>query len=253
MFFVLSKILNIFILPLSWVFGLLLAAVFVKKQPLKKRLLIAALVVFCIFTNDFIADRIMTCWEIPAIPQSDIKGKYDVAIVLGGFTDYDDSYTRIQFYHGADRLFQALELYKKGMVRKLLIDGGSGSLVGENVEAPHVRNYLLSIGVPDTDIIIESRSVNTRQNALFAKPLLDSVAPHGKYILVTSGYHMRRSLGCFNKVGITTLPYTTDRQGGPVKFAFDYLFIPDLKAIENWEILFHEWFGYISYKFAGYL
>lgn len=253
MFFVFSKILNYFFLPIIWVFGLLLAGLLVKRQPLKKRLLISAAVVLYFFSNDFIIDRIMAGWEIPAVMQSDIKGKYDVAIVLGGYTEFDPSLDRVQFESGGDRLFQALELYKKGYVRKIMLDGGSGSLVGTNVEAPHLQAYLHKIGIPDSDVIIEPRSRNTHENAIFAKPLLDSIAPHGKYLLVTSGYHMRRSLACFKKASIELLPYTTDRVSGPVKLEFDYLFIPSLDALYHWEVLLHEWIGMISYKTAGYI
>src|ERR1700722_7447785 len=147
MFFVLSKILNLFIMPVFWVFVLLIVGLSVKREPLKKRLFIWAIIVFYFFSNDFIINEIMVRWEIPAIRESALQGKYDVAIILGGITDYDDTMDRIQFEHGADRLFQALALYKKGLVKKLLIDGGSGSLKGTNVEAPNLGRYLITIGI----------------------------------------------------------------------------------------------------------
>ncbi|HXP52304.1 MAG TPA: YdcF family protein [Bacteroidia bacterium] len=253
MFFILSKLLAFFISPFFWVFCLLLAGVLVKRQPLKKRFLIASLAVLYFFSNSFILNEVMIRWEMPAIQQSEIKGKYDVAIVLGGYTDYDSKFDRVQFQHGADRLFQALELYKKGMVKKILIDGGSGNLKGTNIEAANLHKYLLNIGVPDSAMIFEPRSRNTRENATFVKPILDSVAKNGRYLLITSGYHMRRAIGCFNKAGISTLAYSTDRIAGPMKFDLDYMFIPDLGAIYCWEALLHEWIGYMSYKMAGYL
>ncbi|MGP8217188.1 MAG: YdcF family protein [Bacteroidia bacterium] len=253
MFFVLSKILYFLITPTVWIFILLLAGLLVKRQPLKKRLFITAAVVFYFFSNDFILNEFMIKWEVPAIADSAINGKYDVAIVLGGYTEYDNELHRVQFSHGADRLLHALRLYKRGYVRKLLLDGGSGSLIGTNVEAPKLRKYLLDIGIPDSDIVIEQRSRNTHENAVFAKPLLDSLAPHGKYLLITSGYHMRRAIGCFNKAGVHTLAYTTDRIAGPMKFELDYFLVPDVGAFDSWETLLHEWIGYLSYKIAGYI
>lgn len=253
MFFVISKILSFLITPTVWIGVLLLAALLVKRQPLKKRLFIWACVAFYFFSNDFIVNEFMRPWEIPAIQDSAIKGKYDVGIVLGGMIEYDPSYKRPQFEHGTDRLLQALRLYKEGKIRYLVIDGGIGSLTEQYDEAPILRKYLLQVGIPDTSIVIEPRSRNTHENAVFVKPLLDSVAPHGRYILFTSGYHMRRALGCFRKAGIKVLPYSTDRFAGPLKFQLDYMLVPDAHAFDVWDAMLHEWMGCIVYKASGYM
>jgi uncharacterized SAM-binding protein YcdF (DUF218 family) len=253
MFFFFSKILEFIITPIFWIFALLLAGLLAKKQPLKKRLLIASIICFYFFSNSFILNECMVRWEVPAIKDSALQGKYDVAIVLGGMIEYDDHLDRVQFAHGGDRLFQALRLCKQGKVKKILLDGGSGSLDGHTVEAPILRKFLVEMGIPDSVLLMESHSRNTHENATFAKHILDSVAPNGRYLLFTSGYHMRRAIGCFNKAGIHTLPYTTDRTAGPLKFQIDYMLIPDVGALHHWETLIHEWIGYMSYKIAGYI
>ena len=253
MFFVISKVLDFLIDPVCWVFILMVAGVIIKRQPLKKRFLIASVIVFYFFSNSFIANEFMVRWEVPAIEDSTLQGKYDVAIVLGGITNYDARMHRVQFYRGVDRLLQALRLYKQGKIKKILLSGGSGSLDGHDVEAPILREYLLQIGIPDSILITEGASRNTRENALFSKRILDSVAPNGRYLLFTSGYHMRRALGCFNKVGIHTQPYTTDRLGGPTKYYVDYMLVPDIHALEAWGILMHEYIGCLTYKITGYI
>jgi len=252
-FFVLSKILDFIIAPVCWVFALLLIGLLVKRQPLKKRLFISAFIVFYIFSNDFFSNEFIVRWEIPATEDSAIHGTYDVAIVLGGITNYDDRMDRIQFEHGGDRLFQAVRLYKQGKVKRIFLSGGSGNLDNHDVEAPLLRKYLLEIGIPDSVILVESKSRNTHENAIFAKPILDSVAPNGHYLLVSSGYHLRRALACFKKVGIKALPYSTDRIGGPLKWQIDYMLVPDIHAMIAWSALLHEYFGYMTYKVAGYL
>jgi uncharacterized SAM-binding protein YcdF (DUF218 family) len=253
MFFVLSKIFDFIITPVCWVFALFLIGLIVKRQPLKKRFLISAFVVFYVFSNDFVANEFIVRWEIPATEDTAIHGTYDVAIVLGGITNYDDRMQRIQFEHGGDRLFQALRLYKQGKVKKIFLSGGSGNLDSHDIEAPLLRKYLLDIGIPDSVIVAESRSRNTHENAVFAKPILDSLAPNGRYLLVTSGYHLRRAMACFTKAGIKALPYSTDRIGGPLKWRLDYLLIPDIHSFVAWSTLLHEYFGYLTYKVAGYL
>ncbi|HTB06400.1 MAG TPA: YdcF family protein [Bacteroidia bacterium] len=254
MFFLISKLLSFIITPVVWVAALLLVAIITKNALRRKRFLIAGFIVFYVFTNDFLLDTFMRIWEVPAIHDEEIQGKYDVGIVLGGMIEYDDQLKRPQFKQGSDRLFQALTLYHKGKIRKILIDGGSGSLTEKDMrEGPILKTYLLQQGIPDSVIAIEPNSKNTHENALFAKPILDSLAPHGKYILVTSGYHMRRAYKCFEKVGIHTLAFSTDRYAGPPKFVFDYAFIPDVSALIGWDALLHEWVGYITYKVSGYM
>lgn len=253
MFFVISKILAFIITPLVWIVGLFLAGLLVKRQPLKKRLLITSFVMLWFFSNDFILDEFMRAWEVPAIDNSAINGQYDVGIVLGGMIDYDQSFKRVDFKDGADRLFQAVELYKEGKIKRILLDGGSGSLLKEWKEAPVLHNYLVKIGLPDSVLVVEPNSRNTRENAVFAKHLLDSVAPHGRYLLITSASHMRRATKCFTKAGIATLAYSTDRHSGPRKFIFDHVFIPDISALQGWDELLHEWMGYITYKISGYI
>jgi uncharacterized SAM-binding protein YcdF (DUF218 family) len=255
MFFIISKILDFLFTPVVWVFALLLLTV-LSRNPVKRRIFaIAALITFFFFTNDFIVDEVARNWEIPATKDSAlINKKYDVGIVLGGMLVYDPLLKRVQFDHGSDRLFQALRLYKQGKIKRILLDGGSGSILENKIrEAVEARKYLLDIGIPDSAIGIEPNSRNTRENALFVKPILDSIAPHGNYLLITSASHMRRSLRCFEKVGIVVTPYSTDRMAGPRKFIFDHVFIPDKRALFVWDIFLHEWIGYVTYKIAGYI
>lgn len=253
MFFIISKLLSFIITPVVWVAALLIVAIITRNPLRRKKFLIAGFIVFYVFSNDFLLDTSMRMWEVPAIHDEEIKEKYDVGIVLGGMIAYDSELKRPQFKQGSDRLFQAVTLYHKGKIKKLLIDGGSGSLTESTLEAPVLKTYLLQQGLPDSVIAIEPNSKNTHENALFVKPILDSLAPHGKYLLITSGYHMRRSLKCFEKVGIHTMPFSTDRYAGPPKFQFDYAFIPDVGALQGWDALLHEWVGYITYRISGYI
>lgn len=253
MFFLFSKLLAFLFMPISWVFILLIWSWRAKDPGRKRRLRIAAVVILVVFSNRFFFDRTMHAWEVSAVAEPP-KGSYDAIIVLGGMSSWDDQLNRIQFARGNDRLLQALALWKKGVAPKIVFTGGSGSVLHpEYLEATRIRNYLLSIGVPDSAMIFEENSQNTYQNAQMTKPLLEKYAPGGRYLLVTSAFHMRRSLGCFAKQGIRTSPYSTDRYSGPLKFEFDYMFLPDSGTFSDWEVLFHEWIGCITYKLSGYM
>lgn len=253
MFFLLSKLLAFLIMPLTWVFILLIWSWRAKDEKKKRRLRIAAVVVLVLFSNRFVFDRTMHVWEIDATAEP-AKGSYDAIIVLGGVSGLDEANDRIQFNRANDRLFQAIALWKKGVAPKIFFTGGSGSILhADKREGVFVRKYLLSIGIPDSVMVFETESKNTHENAAFTKPLLKKFAPGGRYLLVTSAFHMRRSLACFAKEGIQTIPYSTDRYSGPWKFEFDYAFLPDANTLSDWEVLFHEWIGCITYKFSGYI
>lgn len=233
---------------------MLFAAFFKQGETQKKRWLLGTIILFLFFSNAFIFDEIARKWEIPIIKNSQLSETYDAGIVLGGISAFDTVNDRLQFYAAADRLFQAIKLYKTGKIKKIFFVGGSGSLLDANLkEAVFVHDYLITLGIPDTAILIESESKNTRENAINSKPILNKNFTKGKYLLITSAMHMRRALACFNKAGITANPYSTDSMSGSRKFVFDYLLIPDAHPLLAWNALIHEWIGYITYKISGYI
>jgi uncharacterized SAM-binding protein YcdF (DUF218 family) len=252
MFFILSKLLTFLISPLVWVVALLLFAVFSKFPHRKGKSLRWALFLTLLFTNSFLFDECSRLWEVPATPYKDLK-TYEAGIVLGGMSVYDPSLDRAQFFRGVDRLIQAVELYKNGVIKKIIFTGGSGRLLHpEMKEGNYINRYLLYMGVPESDFTIEAESKNTYENAVFTKQSLNENSKND-FLLITSSMHMRRSLGCFNKAGLNVQPYSTDRYAGPRKFEFDHLFIPEPSVLYDWTKLLHEMVGYITYKIAGYL
>lgn len=253
MFFYLSKILDFLIDPISWVVVLLIISIVAKKPAIKKTGLITSFIILLFFSNSFILDEVMRQWEVPTVEYKNLK-QYDVAIVLGGMLTYDPSIDRLNFGSGSDRFLQALELYKKGYVKKMLISGGSGSLEYPDMkEALLLQRYLKLIGIPEADILVENDSRNTHENAKCTADILKKDHPNGQYLLLTSARHMRRAMACFKKEGIGCDAYSVDRCSGPRKFYPDHLFIPNTQTLSTWVSLFHEWVGYIMYKAVGYM
>lgn len=255
MFFILSKILAFLITPYTWLFiGLLVLLKKLWDTPYKKWILCLTVFMYVI-SNTFLVDEIVRAWEYK---DEDIylkKTKYDIAIVLGGMGRIDERQGRFDFGFSGDRLFQTLELYYKKRVDKILITGGSGSISYPNHrEATYIKKYLRSISIPDSSIIIENNSKNTYENAIFTKHILDSIQFKGSILLVTSSFHMRRSIAIFKKAGYTNItPYVTNKFTGDRKFELDYCFIPNVDAIFGLNLIIHEIVGYITYKIKGYL
>jgi len=253
MFFYISKLLAFILMPLTWVFVLLIWSWRTKIETRKRKLFLIALCTLYFFSNSFIVDECMRIWEYTS---DDLKKteKFEYAVVLGGMTTYDPRLEQPKFIASADRLWQVLPLLKNGQVGKIIITGGSGSINHpEEKEAAILKKYLLKLEIPDSLIIIENESKNTRENATNTKIILDSLKIKSKILFVTSSFHMRRGIGCFNKVGVTNIrPFCTDRYSGPRKFEFDHLLIPNSHALDEFTLLIHEITGFITYKLRGF-
>jgi uncharacterized SAM-binding protein YcdF (DUF218 family) len=253
MFFALSKILLFAIAPLTWIVLLMLFALFHKNEKKKKRYLVTSILLLIFFSNTFIFDRFMNAWEVPAIPDSKLP-QADASILLTGMTTYDIHNDRLEFNDRTDRLMQVIKLYRQKKISKIFLSGGAGTMVtADTINTIKLRDYLITLGVYSSDLITENKSNNTHENALRIKPLLKSNFPNGNFLLVTSGWHLRRATACFRKEGIRVIPYSTDRYSGPVKLDIDYLLLPSSSTLFNWEKLTHEWVGCIVYSMRGYI
>jgi len=181
---------------------------------------------------------------------------HDIAIVLGGMSEYNSDLKELSFRRQGDRLFQAITLYKTKKVRKLLISGDSGYLTERGLhEANQIKAILIKWGIPAQDILTEEKSVNTHENAKETKRLLDKSYPEiESYILVTSGIHMKRALACFKKEGMKCTPFSTDLYANQTRnYFWDQYFIPTIDNFTNWNKLLKEVVGYMSYDAIGYL
>lgn len=250
MFFILSKILAFALQPLVWVFLFVIIAFFAKSKVRKKRSLIAGFFILYLFSNTFIFNIFSKAWE-HQVPTYNGNETFDVAIVLGGLSGRDSTHHQQAFFGNSERLFNVLPLYFNGKVKKILFAGGSGSLNKENIEANHIKAYLLNIGVKEQDLILENKSRNTYENAKYSTELLTK----GQRILLsTSATHMPRSLACFHKLDFYPTPFPVDYISTSVnQFSFGNLFIPNPIIINRWYWLLHEWVGILTYKLKGYI
>lgn len=255
MFFILSKILFIFLQPINWVFGLMLYALLTKIPQRRRRALIWATVLFFFFTNRLIFNQFAKLWEYKTVTADQIQAPYDIGILLGGYSNSQirPNHDRFNFSLRSNRFINAFQLYKSGKFKKLLLTGGSGDILQKNPsEAEELRKFLLEVGVPASDIIIEGKSRNTWENALFTKKIIDENFPSQSCLLITSAWHMRRSIGCFEKAGVNFTPYSVDFLTERDRWAPENSLIPDRVGFYNWEILIKEWVGCIMYKLKGY-
>jgi len=254
MFFYLSKLLDFLLLPIVWIFALLLLGLILKKPLLRKRFLIAGIGLLLFLSNPFIINDALLAWEKPPVPIAELP-VYDAGIVLTGITSGDKSpHDRVYFNKGADRIMHALQLYRQGKIRKIIITGGSGAILQRyGTEADELQKILLQANVPETDILVENKSRNTRENALFTKELLDKNPEIKSTLLITSAFHMRRSEGCFQKAGLQPDLFPADFYTVDRSFTPDDLLLPQEYCLHYWSVLVHEMVGFFMYKVLGYI
>ena len=255
MFFFLSKTLYYLTTPLTLICAALLLSLVLRNARLKKWLRISGIVMLLFFSNDFIANEVMHAWEIDPVPYQAMH-EYKLGIVLtGAVIPQLKPADRVYFQRGADRVIHTVQLYKRGLIGKILISGGSGRLVdiGER-EANQFKHAMLLMGVPDSVIIVENETRNTHESAVEVKRMLLTLGYSGKdCLLITSAFHMRRSLACYHKVGLHPDPFTTDFYAHPTTWYIDSFLFPKVDALVIWHKLTKEWIGLVAYRLAGYV
>jgi uncharacterized SAM-binding protein YcdF (DUF218 family) len=253
-FFILSKTLNYLTMIMVAVIVFLFLAAFLKNPKWRKRSFWIGFGMLLFFSNDFIANEVMLAWELEATPIDRIEKRYELGIVLTGVTSgYREPDDRVYFQKGADRVTHAVQLYKSGIIRKILISGGSGRLVDVRLpEADVLKKAFILMGVPEEDLLLENQSRNTAESAQEVKKFLGPTKA-SDCLLITSAFHMRRSRACFAKAGIPMDTFTTDFYSHPREYYPDAFLIPHVEAIMIWQKIIKEWVGMAAYKAAGYI
>ncbi len=144
----------------------------------------------------------------------------------------------------AARVWYAARLYHAGKAPLVVLSGGNGDPgVNLGTEAGAMRSLLLDLGVPRQAMLLERRSLNTRQNAQFSAALLAKRGIHN-VLLVTSALHMRRALAQMRKHGLHAVPAATDfeaRHEGAIRE-----WLPDAGALRRSAHAIKETVGWLA-------
>lgn len=172
-----------------------------------------------------------------------MQSRYSCALILGGYISEDDKHQGY-FNNASDRFIQAIKLQETGKVSHLLFTGGDASLNPDGfIEANWLKLQAEAFHRSDSTLLFEKKSRNTIENIRYSKPILEAKHLTPPYLLVTSAFHMRRSLLICKKAGLTVVPYPCNFSGGKGKIVFDD-FIPSSDALNGWNIYLKELVGY---------
>lgn len=216
MFFVLSKIGWFLLQPLALVFVLAaigLVALLLRRRRLGISLAGLSLALFGIVAFSPLGLLMMATLEdrfpVPPLPKN-VAG----IVVLGGALD-----TRVARFRGgyelneaADRMTVGVDLSRRYPNAKLVFTGGVAAVFEDDAsESASAAAFFKDMGVRDGQVMFEGRARNTVENAVFTKALVEP-KPGEIWLLVTSAYHMPRSVGCFRQAGFEVLPYPVDHR-----------------------------------------
>lgn len=252
MFFILSKIFSFALQPFFWIVLAFYLAYFLKNEKWKKRSFKLGLIMILFFSNTVILSEFMRGWEVSGEKIENVNHN-DIAVVLGGMTEFNNDLNRLSIRRGGDRIWQAIQLYKANKVDKILISGSHGHLIDKGLrEAVQLKEVLINMGIPTGDILVETQSKNTHENAVETRKI---IGENQSIILVTSALHMKRSIACFKKAGFRDFDvFSTDHYTGEKRGYFiEQYFIPSSSTLAEWNLLLKEWVGTMVYWMVGYI
>jgi uncharacterized SAM-binding protein YcdF (DUF218 family) len=255
LFFVLSKTLGVMLLPTNFLMVLGLIGVFLlvsRFAALGRTLLVVSVVLLAVCGFSPLGNILLYPLEQRFPPWDPAQGAPDGIVVLGGPIDADISVARDTpvIRSAPDRIIAAATLAHRYPGARIVFSGGSPNLIANDArEADFAGEVFQNLGIDKSRLTMERRSRNTFENAEFSKAIA-APKPGERWLLVTSAFHMPRSVGVFRKAGFAVEPYPVDwRVGGR-----DDLWSFTNFAADGWgrsDTALREWLGLVAYWMTG--
>lgn len=183
---------------------------------------------------------------------ADLPADVDGIVVLGGGLEGGINLVRGGYDLNAsgDRFVETAVLARRFPDARILISGGRASLLlaGEG-DAESGPRLLEALGVARSRMILEDRSRDTYENALFSRRLADP-KPGETWLLVTSAFHMPRSVAVFQKAGFPVLPWPCDYKTAGDE-TFGLAADNPIDSLQNATTAIREWIATLAYWATG--
>jgi uncharacterized SAM-binding protein YcdF (DUF218 family) len=254
MFFILSKTVTLLLLPSN--FLLLLAGLggllmLTRWRRAGARMLATGLVVLALCALLPVGSLLLHALESRFPRWDPARGAPDGIVVLGGAI-----MPQLSRIHGepvlnadAGRVIAMAKLARDYPKARIVYTGGDASLRPTGLtETGFVPPLLDQLGVPRARVMLESRSRNTAENAVFTKEMVQP-KPGERWLLVTTAWHMPRAVGSFRRAGFPVEAYPVAwRTGATVNIALAF----DVGArLARLDLGAHEWLGLFAYWITG--
>lgn len=243
--------------PLSFfmiLMGLFLARLWWKRRESKGRLLPLTLAYVALFLACSPAVTYWVLgsmeWQYPPLLQRPPDAQAIVVLSSGAFPPDGPRLTAEQDRTGMLRCLAAADLYFQGTACPIVVSGG---VVPDSdpplILAQVMKDFLVRLGIPASDILVEGTSSDTFENAVESCQRLKEREVR-KLVLVTDAVHLVRSVACFRKQGLEVVPCGCMYEATPSSEA-RYHPLPDSGAARNSYRVVHEWIGLLWYKLRG--
>jgi len=184
-------------------------------------------------------------------PHNQQLGRVDGIIVLAGSEDpvHTKIWNQVVVGSATERNLEFMRLAGQYPDAKLVFTGGVGSMLQQDFKTADVAKRLFTEqGVDVSRITFERESRNTWENALLSKKLVETQS-NENWVLITTAWHMPRSVGIFCKVGWDVIPYPVDFHTQPDNlFRVGWGFAGNLNGLAT---AVKEWIEIVAYKMMG--
>jgi uncharacterized SAM-binding protein YcdF (DUF218 family) len=255
LFFTASKTLGYLLLPANFLIGLgLTGAILMATRfaGLGRKLVVVAVLLLLICGLSPLGNILLYPLEQRFPPWDAARGAPDGIIVLGASIEAD-----LSAAHGTpvvrsapDRIIAAAALAHRYPNARVVFTGGSANLLSNDArEADFAGSIFESLGIDRSRLVMERRSRNTHENAVFSKALL--MPKDGeRWLLVTSAFHMPRSVGLFRNAGFAVEPYPVDWRVGGRGDLLTFTSVA-LDGLGRTDMAVREWLGLTAYRVTG--
>jgi uncharacterized SAM-binding protein YcdF (DUF218 family) len=257
--FIVAKLLAFATQPLAWAALLLILALLRMQGKTRanshrgRGLIFSALLVLLVQGWEPLPDALLRQLETtyPAQQPGASLKNFTGVIVLGGALE--PSYVlkgnnQPALNSAAERMTTPLSLLRQHPHLRLLFTGGEGELFTQGLsEAERAKLFFDSMGVPPQQVVYESKSRTTFENATLSA-VLPGINPSQPWLLLTSASHMPRAMAAFKKAGWNVTPYPVDFQSGEATPWSQYSMA---QGARKWKLALHEIFGLWAYQLSG--
>jgi len=212
------------------------------------------LAAFAVFTAPVVVNPLVVSLEqLPLREQPCEAGSH--VVVLGGGVD-----SRIQSAQDFGRMSSATFIRATHAAHIALMEPDvtlivAGGALGEISEAQVITQFMIAMGVPESRLLLELNSSNTRENALNVSQLLQAEPVTGPVRLVSSALHMYRALSSFQQAmrdsNIEMCPVSVDVQG--LRSVAPYAWMPQTTSLLKFDLWLHEVIAVIVYRLKGWI
>jgi len=263
MFLYLSKLLPLFFYPLGLACVLMIVALVTlwKRPRWAAGALALALTILLVGSNGWVSRFLVRSLEWQNLPHAELPNA-EAIVVLGGATKPAiPPRPAVDLSEEGDRVLYGAQLYQQKKAPVVIVSGGRIHWYGSGPsESADMATILSQMGVPASAIIQDPDSLNTYENAVNVRKILEARGIR-QVLLVTSAMHMPRSLLIFKHQGIAAIPAPTDflvtenelqqLQSSPQATLLNML--PNSDRLQQLTRALKEYIGLLVYRFRGWL